>query len=48
MVAFEAWAARQRCRSVALATRGAAEFYERQGYTTTAGYFKKYLDAPQS
>ena len=45
MTAFEAWANLQRCRSVALATRGAATFYERLGYTTTAGYFKKYLDA---
>ena len=47
MLAFETWAAGHRCRSVALATRGAAGFYEQQGYTTTASYFKKYLDAPQ-
>ena len=43
MEAFEAWAGRHECRSVALATRGAAPFYERLGYATTAGYFKKYL-----
>ena len=47
MTAFEAWANLQRCRSVALATRGAATFYEHLGYTTTAGYFKKYLDTPE-
>ena len=44
MTAFEAWAIRERCRSVALATRGSAPFYERLGYTATASYFKKYLD----
>ena len=47
MEAFEAWASRLNCRSVALATRGAAPFYEHLGYATTAGYFKKYLDAPK-
>ena len=47
MTAFEVWAARHHCRSVALATRGAAKFYEQLGYTTTAGYFKRYLDAPK-
>jgi GNAT superfamily N-acetyltransferase len=47
MEAFEAWAQDLHCRSVALATRGAALFYERLGYATTAGYFKKYLDAAQ-
>lgn len=47
MAAFEAWAARNRCRSVALATRGAAQFYEQLGYATRAGYLKKYLDAPK-
>jgi len=47
MAAFEAWATRQGCRSVALATRGAVKFYEQQGYATTAGYFKKYIDVPK-
>lgn len=46
MAAFEAWASRRHCRSVALATHGAAQFYERLGYATAAGYFKRYLDAP--
>jgi GNAT superfamily N-acetyltransferase len=41
---FETWSTRQQCVLVALATRGAAGFYERLGYTSTAGYFKKYLD----
>jgi GNAT superfamily N-acetyltransferase len=44
MDAFEAWARRRACKSVALATRGAAPFYERLGYSTTAGYFKKYVE----
>jgi hypothetical protein len=30
---------------IALATRGASEFYNRLGYASTAGYFKKYLHA---
>ena len=47
MTAFEVWAARHHCRSVAPATRGAAKFYEQLGYTTTAGYFKKYLERPK-
>jgi GNAT superfamily N-acetyltransferase len=47
MEAFEAWAGVLNCRSVALATRGAAPFYEHLGYATTAGYFKKYLSAPK-
>jgi hypothetical protein len=43
MDAFEAWAVRHDCRSAALATRGAAPFYEHLGYAPTASYFKKYL-----
>jgi len=41
MAAFEAWAASKHCHSVALATSGAAHFYEQRGYATKAGYFKK-------
>jgi GNAT superfamily N-acetyltransferase len=44
MNAFEAWAARQRCTHVALATRSAGPFYERLGYASRAEYFKKYLE----
>ena len=47
MAAFESWASRHCCRSVALATRGAVQFYEQLGYVTSAGYFKKYLEAPK-
>ena len=47
MGAFEAWAERHESRQVALATRGAAAFYERLGYATSAAYFKKYLLAPE-
>ncbi len=43
MSAFEAWAADNQSVSVALATRGAAPFYEKLGYESKAGYFKKYL-----
>ena len=44
MNAFEAWAARQQCTHVALATRSAGPFYERLGYASRAEYFKKYLE----
>ena len=44
MNAFEAWAARQQCTHVALATRSAGLFYERLGYASRAEYFKKYLE----
>jgi len=44
MSEFERWAASQSCVLIALATRGAAEFYGRLAYTSTAGYFKKYLE----
>lgn len=43
MEAFEGWAASRACTQVSLATRGAGPFYERLGYATNAGYFKKYL-----
>jgi GNAT superfamily N-acetyltransferase len=43
MEAFEAWAVSRACTQVSLATRNAAPFYERLGYATNAGYFKKYL-----
>ncbi len=43
MSAFETWAADNSSISVALATRGAANFYEKLGYESRAGYFKKYL-----
>jgi GNAT superfamily N-acetyltransferase len=43
MSAFEAWAADHDSGSVALATRGAAKFYEGLGYESRAAYLKKYL-----
>jgi GNAT superfamily N-acetyltransferase len=48
MSAFEAWAAHNSCILVALATRGAAPFYEHLGYASKAGYFKKYLAGIQA
>ena len=45
MDAFEDWASRRGCVQVSLATRGAAPFYEKLGYASNAGYFKKYLNA---
>lgn len=44
MDAFEAWAGSQSCKLVSLATRGAGPFYERLGYTSSAEYYKKYLN----
>jgi GNAT superfamily N-acetyltransferase len=43
MSAFAAWAVRQDCVLVSLATAGSREFYESIGYTTKAGYYKKYF-----
>jgi GNAT superfamily N-acetyltransferase len=43
METFEQWAASQQCRLVSLATSGAALFYQRLGYESKAGYFKKYM-----
>jgi GNAT superfamily N-acetyltransferase len=43
MDAFEQWAHDRKSVLVSLATRGAAAFYEHRGYTTKAGYFKKYF-----
>ena len=43
MNAFEIWATQRSCKLVSLATAGAGAFYERLGYTTKAGYYKKYL-----
>lgn len=43
MDAFEAWAAEAGCTLTSLATAGAADFYRALGYSTRAGYFKKYL-----
>ena len=40
---FEAWADRQQCTLVGLATSGARDFYAHLGYESRAGYFKKYL-----
>jgi GNAT superfamily N-acetyltransferase len=40
---FEAWADRQGCRVVALATRRAASFYQAIGYAESAAYFRKLL-----
>ncbi len=49
MDAFEQWAKDRRSVLVSLATRGAAAFYEHRGYTSKAGYYKKYVgtDSPQ-
>ena len=44
MDAFEDWASSRGCVQVSLATRGAAPFYEKLGYASSAGYFKKHLD----
>jgi len=43
MNAFEQWAKDRQCVLVSLATRGATAFYEHRGYTSKAGYYKKYL-----
>ncbi|MDO8631754.1 MAG: GNAT family N-acetyltransferase [Phycisphaerales bacterium] len=43
MDAFEQWAKDRHSVLVSLATRGAAAFYEHRGYTSKAGYYKKYL-----
>jgi GNAT superfamily N-acetyltransferase len=43
MSAFETWAEQHSCKLVSLATAGAGAFYERLGYTSKAGYYKKYL-----
>ena len=48
MDGFEAWAAQRGCTLVGLATGGASGFYERLGYASTAGYFKKYLRSSTS
>ncbi len=40
---FEDWALSGGCVLVGLATAGAKSFYERLGYASKAGYFKKYL-----
>jgi GNAT superfamily N-acetyltransferase len=42
MDAFEQWAKDRQSVLVSLATRSAAAFYEHRGYTSTAGYYKKY------
>ncbi len=39
--AFEQWAKDRQSVLVSLATRGAAAFYEKRGYTSQAGYYKK-------
>ena len=44
MDAFESWASGRGCVQVSLATRGAAPFYEKIGYASSAAYFKKYLN----
>ena len=43
MDAFEQWAKDRQSVLVSLTTRGAAAFYEHRGYTSKAGYYKKYL-----
>jgi GNAT superfamily N-acetyltransferase len=42
---FEEWAVQRDCKLVGLATAGASAFYERLGYASKAGYYKKYLRA---
>lgn len=42
VAAFEDWAFGHGCRLVGLATAGAAAFYQRLGYQSRAGYYKKY------
>lgn len=46
MSAFEDWAVRQDCVLVSLATAGSRDFYEPLGYTSKAGYYKKYFTHP--
>ena len=41
--AFERWAHEQDCVLVSLATADSGSFYERLGYSSKAGYYKKYL-----
>ncbi len=41
---FETWAQSEKCALVGLATGGAKSFYEKLGYQSKAGYFKKYLN----
>jgi len=43
MEQFEQVSLQKGCRLVSLATFGAKGFYEKLGYDTKAGYFKKYL-----
>ena len=43
MLRFEEIAKKRRCILVSLATFGAKAFYEKLGYSSKAGYFKKYL-----
>ena len=43
MDAFELWAQARRCVMVSLATRSAAAFYEHRGYSSKAGYYKRYF-----
>ena len=43
MATFESWATTSGCKLAALATAGAADFYTALGYSTKAGYFKRYL-----
>jgi GNAT superfamily N-acetyltransferase len=40
---FENWARSAGCPVVGLATAGATDFYNRLGYASKAGYFKRYL-----
>ena len=40
---FEMWADQRGCLFVGLATSHASDFYERLGFTSKAGYYKKYL-----
>jgi hypothetical protein len=42
---LEEWANDRMSVLVSLATRGAAAFYEHRGYTSKAGYYKKYFAA---
>lgn len=43
LAAFERWAEAEGCVLVGLATGGASGFYEKHGYRSRAGYYKKTL-----
>ena len=44
MTRFEEISKKKECLLVSLATFGAKGFYEKLGYSSKAGYYKKYLE----